>query len=532
MPVDLWFLKVKGFRAADKLAGRLCRVPQECPPEVEALIAACLAEDPAARPSAKDLVGLLSAIPASLVLKDDKPTATSPSGAASLGEGSEKSVQGLGIADLVGRGVDGGFDRLSASAPVLRSGGNDPVNAALDAAVCSAEVSAAAPAPRSPAGLSASISAPPGMRAPSAERAGPTLGIISSADGPEAASSASSDQIRTDPTAGAGAEQAERMRVGAVGGSSQFGAAAPRRRALCDSAYGSADEQGGCAAAAADPGGECGARGAPCAPADAPDQARLPDQAPAARRRAPPRVLSPFAEPGGAPGPAEPPGHMAAVPAPAACDQAAGAAHEQAPPARRRAPPRVPSQFAEPAGAPQLPGPALQLAPAAPGAGSSGTGPSEAGAAVTVASTAAEPEAGAASRPEAAAGATVATAVAQRRPPPRIASPFAAPDCSPPPQAAAATSSEPRVGGSRGPAPAPAAGSAVGSAGHAPARRQPPPRLLSPFAAQADAPPQQVAAVKPAEADAGGGSGPVPGPAAESVSAGRRLRASSRRRAL
>lgn len=36
------------------------RVPEECPQEVTALMAACLQEDPAARPTARQLVELLT----------------------------------------------------------------------------------------------------------------------------------------------------------------------------------------------------------------------------------------------------------------------------------------------------------------------------------------------------------------------------------------------------------------------------------------------------------------------------------------
>lgn len=42
---------------------RELRVPEECPPEVDALISRCMAADPAARPSAKDIHEALLAIP-------------------------------------------------------------------------------------------------------------------------------------------------------------------------------------------------------------------------------------------------------------------------------------------------------------------------------------------------------------------------------------------------------------------------------------------------------------------------------------
>ena len=477
---------------------------------MEALIAVCLSEDPAARPSAKDLVGLLAEIPASLVLTGDTPTATAPSGVAcSLAEGSENPTQGLGISDLVGRGADGGFDRLSASAPVLRSGGADPLDAALGAAARDADAPPATPASRPLAGrvgFGPSISAPPGMRPPSAERSAPPLGVITSGDALEAAaSSASSDRPGTDAAAAAGAERAEGARGGALGGCARLAGEARRGRALCDSAYGSADEQGGCSAAAADARGEgLGSRVPGCTPADAPDEARLPDAAPGPRRRAPPRILSPFAAPGGPTDAAEPPGRMAAeLPA---RSQADGGAPEQALLSRRRPPPRVPSPFAEAAGA------------AAPGAGGGGAGPSQAAAAVAAAG--AQPAAGAASSAEAAGGAVVAPAAAPRQPPPRIASPFAAPhDATPPPQAPLAVPPQPHVGGSSAPKAAPAAGFASGSAvaGHEPARRQPPPRIPSPFAAPADAAPPQAAA---AELTEQGAAGARAEPAAGSASAG------------
>lgn len=46
---------------ADAVVGRMCRVPEECSEAVADLIAACMEADPADRPSAREIVEMLSA---------------------------------------------------------------------------------------------------------------------------------------------------------------------------------------------------------------------------------------------------------------------------------------------------------------------------------------------------------------------------------------------------------------------------------------------------------------------------------------
>ncbi len=56
-----------------------CRVPEECPADVEAMIARCLDNDPDARPSARELVDFMVELPHASSREDGSTGAASAS---------------------------------------------------------------------------------------------------------------------------------------------------------------------------------------------------------------------------------------------------------------------------------------------------------------------------------------------------------------------------------------------------------------------------------------------------------------------
>ena len=103
----------------------LRRVPEECPDDVEAMIARCLDNDPAARPSARELVQFMVALPAQLSRGDARAASTdsvpSAGGGSSVGGGpalgGERGSASFGSGPRCSGGADAAAAAAAAQAP-------------------------------------------------------------------------------------------------------------------------------------------------------------------------------------------------------------------------------------------------------------------------------------------------------------------------------------------------------------------------------------------------------------------------------
>lgn len=313
------------------------RVPQECPPEVESLIARCMVEDPSARPSAKELVEALSALPASLVLDGDrlKVTATSTSTgslaatiAALMGEGgsgSRDQGSSLGLKLRSAERGNNALDRASASSPLPQQGGAAQPGFGSEFGSAKGGSSDQTEEVAPPHDLAASSSAPPGLPAP-CQAAGEVAPPCASGES-QAASVHSAGNA--EPPCGAlpaSAHVPARVRGGAVGGEHPAHSLGRdlrqpaggdvqltelRHGPLCDSAYTTAEQCEACGERgqdgasqtlalvngdAAHPFFEAPMSAAPRVPGSAVAQ-QAADHVAARRRPPPPRIVSPFAAP-------------------------------------------------------------------------------------------------------------------------------------------------------------------------------------------------------------------------------------------
>lgn len=301
---------------------------------MESLIARCMVEDPSARPTAKELVEALSALPAALVLDGDrlKVTATSTSTgslaatiAALMGEaggGSQDQGSGLGLRLRSAERGNNALDRASASSPLPQQGGAAQPGFGSEFGSAKGGGSDWTEEAAPPHDLAASSSAPPGLPAPcqAAGEVAPPCGN----DESRAASRFSAGNA--EPPCGTSVNVPAHVRGGAVGGEhpahsldrdlrqpagGDVQLTELRRGSLCDSAYTTAEQCEAC--------GERGQDGASQTLALANgDAAHPPVEAPlsaaphvpdsmvaqqasghvAARRRPPPpRIMSPFAAP-------------------------------------------------------------------------------------------------------------------------------------------------------------------------------------------------------------------------------------------